>query len=57
MKNKGVMVFLVCHICCSIGIGISRGNGISFCISISRGIGLSKGINIGDTMENLSLLA
>ena len=57
MKNIGFMDFLVCYIGCSISIGISRGNGISFCISISRGIGLSKGINIGATMENLSLLA
>ena len=57
MKNMGVMVFLVCHICCSIGIGISQRIGISHGIGISCGICLGHGIGIGPTMQNLSLLS
>ena len=50
-------MFLVCHVGCSISIGISRGIGISHGIGISPCIGLDHGIVLGATMQNLSLLA
>ena len=56
MKIMGVMVFLVCHICCSIGISISQRIVINHGIGISCGICLCHGIGIGATMQNLRLL-
>ena len=51
----GVMAFLVCNICCSIGISQRIGN--SHGIGISCGIGLVCGVGIGPTMKNEGLLA